>query len=171
MIIEIIKHYPICYIFVPIQLGDCIEELQGIFFPQNEYDDEDENEEDDEGEGEEEEGYETIEEEKYLISKAMEVLFLVISYILEIFVILMFIEILEIKILGLNKYFKRNIRERSISDVYLSFHMQRDTTDIDGMIVDFDEDGKDQKEIKEKEKNILKDTDETYLNQIGRAHV
>lgn len=97
-LILIIQNYPIFYIFFPIQIADCIEDIQDIILSPN--------------------------------PKAITIILIIVTYIFEIFITLVFIEILEIKLCGLNKYFRRNIRQRSEADVYLSFHRQRDTTDI-----------------------------------------
>ena len=103
-LILIIQNYPIFYIFFPIQLADCIEDIQEIILSDN--------------------------------PNVTTISLIIVTYIFEIFITLVFIEILEIKICGLNKYFRKNIRQRSEADVYLSFHMQRDTTD---MLVDLTE--------------------------------
>ena len=97
-LILIIQNYQIFYIFFPIQIADCIEDIQEIILSDN--------------------------------PNATTISLIIVTYIFEILITLVFIEILEIKLCGLNKYFRKNIRQRSEADVYLSFHMQRDTTDM-----------------------------------------
>ena len=99
-IIYIIKIFPICYAFFPIQISFCIEIVQKI-----------------------------LEISK---KEAEATIFVYIfTYIFEIIITLVFIEVLEIKLCGLNKYFKRNIRTRSLADVLSTVTPQRDTLDIE----------------------------------------
>ena len=102
-IIYIIKIYPICYAFFPVQISLCIEFVQKIL--------------------------EFSKEETEVNEVTISVY--IFTYIVEIFITLVFIEVLEVKICGLNKYIKRNIRTRSLVDVLSTLQPQRDTTDIE----------------------------------------
>jgi len=102
-IIYIIKIFPICYVFFPIQISFCIEIVQKILeFPNKENE----------------------------VSE-LTIFVYIFTYIFEVIITLVFIEVLEVKLCGLNKYFKRNIRTRSLADVLSTVTPQRDTLDIE----------------------------------------
>jgi hypothetical protein len=134
-LILIIQNYPIFYIFFPIQIADCIEDIQEIILSDN--------------------------------PNVTTISLIIVTYIFEIFITLVFIEILEIKICGLNKYFRKNIRQRSEADVYLSFHMQRDTTD---MIVGLTDENNNNNIINNNNVNNEKSNEPNELNPLNELN-